>query len=74
MDAGYKDFSLKFKSLILALVFLGIMTLVIVFLLAPDRSEQTLDALTFLAVILIMIPLLFITLQYFMKERATWNR
>jgi len=60
----------KFKKEIFGLIFAGIIILVITFLLAPDRSEQILDTLTFLAILLIMIPFLFILLLYYMKERV----
>lgn len=69
MEAGYKSFWVKFKSQILALIFIGMMMLVFVILLAPDRSEQILDTLTILAVFLITIPFLLILFRHLFKDK-----
>ena len=60
---------IKFKKEIFSLIFAGVFILVIVFLLAPDRSEQILNALTLFAVLLIGIPLLVVLFQYLNNDR-----
>ncbi len=65
---------IKFKKEIFVLIFAGITILVIAYFLAPDRSEQTLNTITSLGVLLVMIPLLFIMLFYVMNKRQSINK
>ena len=59
----------KFKKEIFSLIFVGVIILIIVYILAPDRGEQIFNTLTFLALLLIMIPVILIILRYY-KDRV----
>jgi len=59
----------RFKKQIWILFFAGIIMLVIVYLLAPDKSEQVIDTLTIFGVLFIMIFFFLIILLYFQEER-----
>ena len=68
MEAKRKEFSLKFKKEILAVIFLGIITLVIASILDPDRSDQIFDTLKILGVLLVIMPLILILYRYSMED------
>lgn len=74
MEAGYKGFRINFRNLILALIFLGILMLVIAFLLSPDKNEQILDFLRTFGALFILMGFLIIILPILIKEMAKLNR
>ena len=59
----------KFKKEIFGLIFVGVIILVILYFLAPDRSEQIFNTLTLLAVLLITLPIFLILMRYFIERR-----
>lgn len=74
MEARYKNVTLKFKNLILALIFMGIIMLVISYYLPPDINGSIKETLRILGIFFILFGFFVIVLPYVMKEILKMNR
>ena len=73
MEASYKKIKLKFTNLILALIFMGILMLVISYYLPPDINGNSKETLRILGIFFILMGFLVIVLPY-IKEILEINR
>lgn len=73
MEVSYKGLKINFKNLKLALIFMGILMLVIVILLSPDKNEQILASLGSFGGLFILMGFLIIILPILIKEMAKLN-
>jgi len=74
MEAGYKNFRLIFKNLILALIFMGIIMLVISYYLPPETNGNIKETLRVLGILFIVMGFLIIVFPYLMEEIKKLNR
>jgi len=54
-----------------SIFFAGIIILIILYFLAPDKSEQIYKTLTLIAVLLIFLPIILIALKYYMEQKRS---
>ena len=74
MEITFRDFIVKFKSLILAVIALGVMMYVVSYLLDPNQEEQILNTLNNLGGLFIILPFILILFFFVMKEMTKLNR
>ena len=74
MEASYKNIKLKFKNLILALIFMGILMLVISYYLPPDINGNTKEVLGLFGGFFIIMGFLIIVLPHIMKQIQEFSR
>lgn len=74
MEAFYKKFRLKFNNIILAIIFMGILMIVISCFLPPDINGYGKEPLRNLGIFFIVMGFLVIVLPYITKEILEMNR
>ena len=74
MEVKYNKVEFKFKNLILALIFMGIIMLVISYYLPSETNGNIKETLRILGIFFILIGFFVIILPYIMKEILKTNR
>ncbi len=74
MEVKYNKVEFKIKNLILALIFMGIIMLVISYYLPSEINGKIKETLRILGIFFILIGLFVIILPYVMKEILETNR